>query len=63
MNLISGFASKNMASSVFIAHRAPASITENDNNIPLVKLADVTVDDKSATGSVYGLMELRLCFN
>lgn len=59
LNLISGFASKNMASSVFIAHRAPASITENDNNIPLVKLADVTVDDKSATGSVYGLMERK----
>ena len=59
LNLISGFASKNMASSVFIAHRTPESITENDNNIPLVKLADVSVGDKSATGSVYGLMERK----
>lgn len=59
LNLISGFASKNMASSVFIAHRTPASVTENDNNIPLVKIADVTVAAHSATGSVYGLMKRK----
>ena len=29
-----------MASSVFIAKRTAMSITENDNNVPLVKLAD-----------------------
>lgn len=58
LNLISGFASKNMASSVFIAERTSESVTENDNNIPLVKLSTVRLNtsDQSATGTVYGLM-------
>tara|TARA_R110002050_G_scaffold16019_2_gene49147 strand:- start:247705 stop:249033 length:1329 start_codon:yes stop_codon:yes gene_type:complete len=57
LNLISGFASKNMASTVFIAKRTPESVTNNDNNIPLVKLAEVTVGDHNTIGSVYGLMK------
>ncbi|MEP2280016.1 serine hydrolase [Maribacter sp.] len=58
LNLISGYASKNMASSVFIADRDPADITLNDNNMPLIKLADCDVleTEKSATAKVYGLM-------
>ncbi|WP_299317100.1 serine hydrolase [uncultured Maribacter sp.] len=58
LNLISGYASKNMASSVFIADRGVDYITLNDNNMPLIKLADceVSADDKSATAKVYGLM-------
>ncbi len=58
LNLISGYASKNMASSVFIADRDTDDITLNDNNMPLIKLADceVSEDDKSATAKVYGLM-------
>lgn len=58
LNLISGYASKNMASSVFIANRDVDDITLNDNNMPLIKLADSKVSDenKSATAKVYGLM-------
>ncbi|WP_047415045.1 serine hydrolase [Cellulophaga sp. Hel_I_12] len=57
LNLISGFASKNMASSVFIADRSPEAVRDTDNDIPLVKLAEVSVSENSATGSVYGLMK------
>lgn len=58
LNLISGYASKNMASSVFIADRDIDGITLNDNNMPLIKLADTKVSNKnkSATATVYGLM-------
>lgn len=58
LNIISGYAAKNMASGVFVAHRDTASITQNDNNVPLIKLADTKVDsqNKWATASVYGLM-------
>ncbi|WP_396634493.1 serine hydrolase domain-containing protein [Maribacter sp. R86514] len=58
LNLISGYASKNMASSVFIANRDADDITLNDNDMPLIKLADTEVSDenKSAKAKVYGLM-------
>ncbi|WP_324027393.1 serine hydrolase [Maribacter sp. BPC-D8] len=58
LNLISGYASKNMASCVFIADRDPDDITLNDNDMPLIKLADTEVsnENKSATAKVYGLM-------
>lgn len=59
LNLISGFASKNMASSVFIADRNPDAIRDNDNDIPLVTLAEVKIDENSAIGSVYGLMKRK----
>ncbi|MCL6265923.1 serine hydrolase domain-containing protein [Flagellimonas myxillae] len=59
LTIISGYASKNMASGVFVAERAAASITQNDNNVPLIELADTEVDqqEKSASSTVYGLME------
>lgn len=59
LNLISGFASKNMASNVFIAERTPESVAINDNNFPLIKLADVTVAGNTAIGSVFGLMKRK----
>ena len=48
-----------MASTVYIADRSVASITENDNDMPLIKLADVTMDKESASAEVFGLMERR----
>ena len=56
LTIISGYASKNMASSVFIAERTAASITENDNNVPLIKLAETEVnsDGQYALSSVFG---------
>jgi len=64
LNLISGYASKNMASSVFIADRDPADITLNDNDMPMIKLADseVSNENKSATAMVYELMPRTAVF-
>ena len=59
LNLISGFAAKSTASSIFIAGRSLNSVTENDNNVPLVKLAESHYDatEKKGIASVFGLME------
>ncbi len=59
LTIISGYASKNMASTVFIAHRTPLSITENDNNVPLIEWAEVHPHDHGASASVFGLMERK----
>jgi CubicO group peptidase (beta-lactamase class C family) len=58
LNIISGYASKNLASTNFISERLYADIIENDNDMPLIKLADLeSADKKSVTTSVFGLME------
>jgi len=58
LNIISGFASKNLASTHFISQRSYADITEKDNNVPLIKLARLDNATKNSTfASVYGLME------
>ncbi|MGY8915888.1 MAG: serine hydrolase, partial [Flavobacteriales bacterium] len=64
LNIISGYAAKNMASSVFIAKRTPVSIIENDNNVPLIKLATTEVDQtqKTASSSVFGLMKRKAVY-
>lgn len=58
LNMISGYASKYMASQVNVAQRQPYSVLQNDLQMPLVELADVEVNPKevSATAKVYGLM-------
>ena len=43
LNLISGYASKSMASSVFIADREPVDVILNDHEMPLIKLSDCEV--------------------
>ncbi|MGB5556253.1 MAG: serine hydrolase [Flavobacteriaceae bacterium] len=55
LNLISGYAAKNMASTVFIAKRSPESVKDNDNNTPLINLAEVVVSKGSAMASVFKL--------
>lgn len=64
LNLISGYASKNMASNVFLADRDAVDITLYDHDMPLISLADTDVDsnDKSATASVYGLMKRKASY-
>ncbi|APQ18964.1 serine hydrolase domain-containing protein [Maribacter hydrothermalis] len=58
LNLISGYASKNMASNVFIADRDLVDVTLNDHEMTLINLSDCTVseNDKSAIATVFGLM-------
>ncbi|MDC6363364.1 MULTISPECIES: serine hydrolase domain-containing protein [Flavobacteriaceae] len=59
LNIISGYAAKNMASGVFVAKRSTASMNTYDNNVPLIELAETQVDEteESASSTVYGLME------
>ncbi len=59
LNIISGYAAKNMASGVFVAERSAASMNQFDNNAPLIELASTEVDEneQSASSTVYGLME------
>lgn len=58
LNIISGYASKNLASTNFIAERLYSDIVENDNNVPLIKLAEMeSANENSVVTSVFGLME------
>ncbi|WP_047245352.1 serine hydrolase domain-containing protein [Maribacter thermophilus] len=64
LNLISGYASKNMASSVYIAHRDAHEVEKVDHDMPLIKLAGSKVEpsDQSATASVFGLMKRKAVY-
>ncbi|WP_430906850.1 serine hydrolase domain-containing protein [Maribacter sp. 2-571] len=57
LNLIAGYASKNMASNHFIAGRSQEKIIATDNDMPLIRLADTKVERASAVASVFGMME------
>ena len=58
LNIISGFASKNMASAHFISGRPFLDISETDNNMPLIKMAEIEkVIGNDVTSSVFGLMK------
>lgn len=61
LNIISGYASKNMASTVFLTDRSAESVTLNDNDVPLIKLASVeeNKEENQAVASVYGLMKRK----
>jgi len=61
LNMISGYASKYMASSVLIGQRSSESVIANDLNMPLIKLASTSFDKNKheATASVYGLMKRK----
>lgn len=60
LNIISGYASKNMASTVFLTNRSAESVTLNDNDVPLIKLADVEEkEENQAVASVFGLMKRK----
>lgn len=59
LNMISGYAAKNMASSVFVADRTQTYTNQADNDVPLIKLAktEANSSSKDAVSSVFGLME------
>ena len=64
LNIISGYAAKNMASTVFIANRDLESVVKNDHNVPMIELAETEADmvNKSASATVYGMMERRAIY-
>ncbi len=59
LNIISGYAAKNVASGVYVAHRSAASMNQFDNKAPLIELASTELDKSKQTASstVYGLMK------
>ncbi|WP_405382202.1 serine hydrolase domain-containing protein [Maribacter sp. LLG6340-A2] len=58
LNLISGYASKNMASNVYVAGRNAEDVQFVDHDMPLIKLAGSSVSEQEQTASanVFGLM-------
>lgn len=64
LNLISGYASKNLASNVYVAQRDPVDINVYDHDMPMINLAqsEITKKGESATASVYGLMQRRAVY-
>ncbi|MDT0607547.1 serine hydrolase domain-containing protein [Croceitalea rosinachiae] len=58
LNIISGYASKYMASSINIGGHSSTYIIENDLAMPLIELTDTEFDtqERTAKASVYGLM-------
>jgi CubicO group peptidase (beta-lactamase class C family) len=59
LNLISGYAAKNMASGVFLAQRNADSITLRDHDMDLINLAktEVEASHRRAKATVKGLMQ------
>lgn len=58
LNIISGFASKNLASTNYISEREYDDIVAIDHDVPLVKLAELeSAMDHHVVTSVFGLME------
>ncbi|MFS4491889.1 serine hydrolase domain-containing protein [Maribacter sp. 2308TA10-17] len=58
LNIVSGYASKNLASTNFIANRLYSDIVESDNAMDLIELAEMeSADEKSVITSVFGLMD------
>lgn len=58
LNLITGYASKNLASNVFLAGRDAYLVNKIDHDMPLIGLAKSEINPKenAATASVYGLL-------
>ncbi|WP_041802141.1 serine hydrolase domain-containing protein [Flagellimonas ruestringensis] len=59
LNIISGYAAKNVASGVYVADRSAASMNQYDNSAPLIEIAstEVNKNEESASSTVYGLMK------
>ena len=61
LTIISGYAAKNMASTVVLAGRSPESVISEDHNVPLISLArsEYLPEELGADASVWGLQERR----
>lgn len=59
LNIISGYAAKNMCSCMYEAGRDVDFVKETDNNFPPIDIAKYEIDtlQKTVTASVYGMME------
>lgn len=59
LTMISGFAAKNMASTVWLSGRSADSVNQDDHQVPLISLAETQYDSTAgqAVSSVFGLKE------
>lgn len=58
LNIVSGYASKNLASTSYIAERSYSNIAESDHDMPLIEMAELeSANENNVITSVYGLME------
>ncbi len=64
LNIVSGYASKNMNSSVFVANRTAKTTTAQDNNFSPINQAKVVInkEEKSTIGSAFGLMKRKAMY-
>ncbi|CAM1366827.1 CubicO group peptidase, beta-lactamase class C family [Tenacibaculum sediminilitoris] len=64
LNILAGYSAKNTASSVFLAGRSLEFTDANDNNFSPISITSNKIDikEKSATGSVYGLLKRKAVY-
>jgi CubicO group peptidase (beta-lactamase class C family) len=64
LNIVTGYASKNMASGLFLADRDLRSMSDQDNGFFPISLASYKIDEKekSVTASLFGLMKRKAVF-
>ncbi|WKK65812.1 serine hydrolase domain-containing protein [Lutimonas zeaxanthinifaciens] len=64
LNIVTGYASKNMASGLFLANRDQLSMSDEDNGFFPINLASYQIDEneKSVTASLFGLMNRKAVY-
>lgn len=64
LNILAGYSAKNTASSVFLAGRSLEFTDANDNNFSPINVTsdEINIEEKSATGSVYGLLKRKAVY-
>ena len=64
LNIVTGYASKNMASGLFLAERDQLSMEKQDNGFLPINFASYVVDEegKSVSSSIFGLMKRKAIY-
>ncbi|WP_064967677.1 serine hydrolase domain-containing protein [Tenacibaculum ovolyticum] len=64
LNILAGYSAKNTASSVFLANRSLEFTDNNDNDFSPINLTsdEINEEQKSATGSVFGLLKRKAVY-
>ena len=64
LNIVTGYASKNMASGLFLAKRDQLSMEKQDNGFLPINFASYVVDagEKSVSASIFGLMKRKAIY-
>ena len=64
LNIVTGYASKNMASGLFLAKRDQLSMEKQDNGFLPINFASYKIDEqeKSVSSSIFGLMKRKAIY-